>query len=309
MSFFSRRLGRVLHLGRRVPTARPPIRQLDEFLSAPLPPAPPVWSFAPKAGAYPMYANDRLGDCVEASNAHLIQTWTGNESNAPKLFTDEQVIAMYSRDGGYIPGQPWTDRGVNMVEALTNWMRHGWNGCKLEGFVSCGPAQGGAFASGVYAFGGAKLGVNMPAAWQGAFESGKAWDVGPSQRGEWAPGTWGGHDVPIVGRTARGWQVVTWGGLQTITDAALRVYCDESYLCASWDWATDGEAPSQIVTADLVKYWEQLGGGTITPPPLPPVPPVPPIPTAGNIVIDTGAMTYSFPPGWKPSTSARGAKP
>src|ERR1039457_2901176 len=42
-----------------------------------------------------IYLNDRLGDCVIASLAHLIGLWTGNASGTAVQATDAEINAIY----------------------------------------------------------------------------------------------------------------------------------------------------------------------------------------------------------------------
>lgn len=305
MGFYSSRLKKVLHLGRRLPRPGRAVAKLLRFLHAPLPSAPATFDFTAKVPDWPMDLNDELGDCVEASSAHIIRMWTAASTGKPRDFSDADIVSMYSRDGGYVPNQPWTDNGVVITDALDNWVRYGFAGDGLAGYLSASQNHPDTFASECWIFGGAKLGLNMPAAWQGAFERGLAWDVGPSTSGQWAPGSWGGHDVPIVKRIRGGYVVVTWGGLQTLTDRAIATYCDEAYVMGSWDWCAASGTPSAVAKADLLAYWASLGGAPLTPAPVPPVPPSPPVPpvTAGIVTLDLDAKEFAFPPDWTPARS------
>ena len=65
--------------------------------------------------------------------------------------------------------------------------------------------------------------------------------------GDGAPGSWGGHAVPVVAYDSRSLTVVTWGALQTMTWGFWAAYCDEAYAILSPD------------------YLEQKGGQSIAP--------------------------------------------
>jgi hypothetical protein len=75
--------------------------------------------------------NDAQGDCTEADQYHrqaMRQAAAGGAVYHPTL---SQVLATYSRDSGYIIGQPATDVGCDENTVLSNAQFYG---------ISCGPA-------------------------------------------------------------------------------------------------------------------------------------------------------------------------
>lgn len=303
MGYYSARVNSVLKLGRRTPAVPKKVRKLAEFLRGTVPPPPVSTDWAKAVRSWPMMLNDQLGCCVISCIGHQIGTFTANESGSEVLVSDTDVLQQYERVGGYRPNQPWTDQGEVITEALDDWIAHGIAGDRLAGYVSVDPRSTTAVQFGAWAFGGLHLGIALPAAWQGLFERGQPWDIGPNLRGQWSPGSWGGHAVPVVMYDAVGVTVVTWGGLQRITWAGFHQYVDEAYACASWDWCVDATTPAGIAKADLLEYWQSIGGGPLPVPPGPPVPPVPPVPIAGVISFDLDKRTYSIPAGWVPATN------
>ena len=196
-----------------------------------------------------------------------------------------------------------------ITDALDYWIRNGFSGNKLAGYVGIRPSETALMQFGSWAFGGLKLGILMPAAWQATTGPNRVWDIGPNQRGQWAPGSWGGHDVPIVGYTSAGVTVITWAAKQLITWRALAAYCDEAWACASWDWCNDNDTPTGIAKADLVAYFGSLGGGVITPPSPPSPPPPPPPVVPGTICIDPQQRTVTYPPGWTATVTGSSSRP
>lgn len=67
-----------------------------------------------------MLANDSIGDCVVAWMLHAIIVLTGKAK-----FTAAQAVKIYSAIGGYIPGKPATDQGLDPVAAAKWWQKNG----------------------------------------------------------------------------------------------------------------------------------------------------------------------------------------
>lgn len=295
-------IGVVGKLGRVLPKTPSKTLLLDQFVKGKFPDAPESADFTLKVPDWPMYANDQYGCCVFSCIGHQIGLWTANESGLEKMFTDSAILGMYSRVTGFDPRYPSTDNGAVIDEALRDWVLNGLDGHKLAGFVNVRPDDSPMMRFGFNTFGGAHLGIMLPAAWQAQTGPGKVWDIGPSQRGQWSPGSWGGHAVDVVKYDKDGVDVITWSRRQRMSWRAFGVYCDQVTPCASWDWCVDDETPSSIKKAHLIAYFGALGGGPLTPPPVPPEPTPPPVPPdyAHQITLDLGRRLYQFPPDWKP---------
>jgi hypothetical protein len=299
-------INQVVRLGRRIPTFRRPALRFGAVTSAStLPPVPEKWDGRPPGVRWPMYANDSLGICVFSSCGHEVGMWTLAASGREVLFTDSEVISWYSAVTGYDPRRPWTDQGTVIQDALDYGVRTGYSGHKLAGYVSVQPRNIDHFRIGCEIFGGVKLGLAMPAAWQSQTGPGKVWDAGPNTRGPWSPASWGGHDVPVVAFDRDGMTVVTWGAEQRLSWAGLAAYCDEAWLPASWEWCLTGHTPSGFDKTVFIQAFGDLGGGPLADdpnPPSPPTPPPPPPPPPGDglITIDLAGHTISYPAGWSP---------
>ena len=177
-----------------------------------------------------MMGNDEVGDCTCAAIGHVIEQWTAYTDPAPVVMTTEQVIAAYSAISGYVPGEPQTDVGATCVSALKYWMRTGMN------TPGGGPDTLTAFARvrsveelrrAIATFGNAYAGVALPI-------SAQSEDVWSSTAD--APGSWGGHCVPLVGFNGTGPICVTWGALKQMTWAWWEKYGEEAYAMLSPDW-------------------------------------------------------------------------
>lgn len=237
-----------MKLGRK--TARHDDRTLllSSYLLPHLPPAPLAHAWSSKvAKPWQIDGNDRLGDCTAACAAHLVQTWTANES-AEYAMPETDVIAFYEDSCGYDPADPSTDQGGVELDVLKYWRSKGCGGRKIGAFVSVPPTSKTLTRDGIFLFGGLYLGISLPISAQ----TQRVWSV-PSggAHGRGAPGSWGGHAVPVIDYDSRGLTCVTWGELKRMTWGFYQAYCDEAFAILSPDWVSGGKAPSGFDAAAL----------------------------------------------------------
>lgn len=120
--------GKTFRMGRKRSVARGPRLSLRNYLIAGQEPTPPpsgTYATAAAVSLSNIYENDTLGDCVIAAMGHMEGIMTGNANPPPLIFTNQQIINLYSEIGGYIPGDPSTDQGCDEVTALNTWMSKG----------------------------------------------------------------------------------------------------------------------------------------------------------------------------------------
>src|SRR6476660_47179 len=130
--------GIAVKLGRRLSQVKRPALRLTSFFPSQLPTPPLTWDGRPPGVRWPMYANDRFGDCVFASCGHLIGLWTMAESGQEVLFADQEVLAWYSAVTGFNPNRPWTDQGAVIQDSLDYWVSRGYSKHMLAGYLSVG---------------------------------------------------------------------------------------------------------------------------------------------------------------------------
>jgi hypothetical protein len=197
-----------------------------------------------------MLCNDEIGCCVISAMAHLTMYQSANERLPLPPPSIAEVIATYSAIGGYVPGQPSTDNGCNMLAALKYWRRHGMpiGGAlhKIHAFAAVNPHDPQDVASALWLFGGLFVAVELPIAAQDM----QAWTGVPTQvSGDWEPGGWGGHCVTIQdiqgGPRGDTFGVCTWGGITPMDTGFLQAYGSEAYVVLSDDWlGPDGRCPA-----------------------------------------------------------------
>jgi hypothetical protein len=224
--------------------------------------------------AWPMYANDSIGDCTIAEVGHQIgssstyATVTGREL----LFSDTEIISMYSAVTGYVPGDESTDQGAVIQDVLAYWRKTGLAGHKIDAFAEVDVSNRAEILQAVAAFGSLDLGHTVTQGDMDAFTAGEPWDTAGD------PAVLGGHSTELVGYDATYGYLVTWGQVQRFTWRWWSARVDEAWLAILPEWiAASGAAPSGF---DLYGLGEELHTLTGDPNPFPA--PVPPAPPAGD---------------------------
>jgi hypothetical protein len=284
-SVFAPHLNRHVKFGRKRPVAIGPHLKLRNYLRANLPAPPSSCDFTPAAetSLRNVYLNDQLGDCVIAGANHIAGVETGNAGSV-WVASDAQITADYSAVGGYVPGNPSTDNGCNLQDALNYYTSHGFaNGTKLLGWLAVDATNQQEVMTACYLFENLYFGIELPDAWINPFPSGDGfiWDVG-------TPDPENGHCVIGAGfggsgYTSSGVKIDTWGIFGCLTFAAIAKLCTgpsngELYVMLSPDQLTKGQAkaPNGVAWTDLLADFDSMGGTVPLPSPQPaPAPPAP----------------------------------
>jgi hypothetical protein len=216
---------RTLSLARYVDTAK-------------LPKPPALFDVTKHVSGWPMYANDRLGDCTCAAAGHMIEAWTAASRNAATAVPESSVLRMFDRVKQVDPTTG--EAGAVELDVLAYWRKRGLGGHKIGAFAKVSTYDHQLVRAGAYLFGGLYIGLSLPKTAQKQ----KVWDWTHSLRGPAAPGSWGGHAVNIVRYNPGGLTCVTWGGLQEMTWTFWDRYCDEAYCIISTDFLSRGRSPA-----------------------------------------------------------------
>ena len=195
---------------------------------AKLPPPPPDLDLAAAVMEWPMYANDRIGDCTTAAAAHMIEAWTAPVRGGAVEVSERAVLAAFNKVKQIDPRTG--EEGAVELDVLTYWRKRGIGGVAA------------------FLFGGLYIGLELPLSAQHQ----AMWDWTHRLEGPAKPGSWGGHAVDVVGYDREALTVVTWGRLQELTWSFWDRYVDEVYAILSVDFLDEaGEAPNGFDLAAL----------------------------------------------------------
>jgi hypothetical protein len=266
--------GHTFKLGRKRPIARCPRFALKNYLTRSMPAPPPAIDYTKNATAAlaNVYDNDTLGDCVIAGMAHIVGVLTGNSGTNPFLYSDNEIVGLYSAIGGYVPGNPSTDQGCDEQTALNYWENNGalppkttslTGAHKIAGWMTVDATNIEECQTALWLFENLYFGLELPDAWINPMPSasGFVWDAAG------APDPDNGHCVVGVGYAAAGITIDTWGMTGLMTNAAVNMYPKQAsggelYTVVSIDAisAANEKAPNGFDWSQLVADSDSMGG-------------------------------------------------
>lgn len=240
-------------LGKKPPLLGVDHPKLANFAKRALPPPPPTVDRYTGV-RFQMFCNDTIGDCTVAAIANTIVQRTTLAQGVAVVMPDATAIQIYSHITGYDPAKPETDQGAVETDVLNWFAKEGFSLRAQSLEIGTWAALDGTpdqVKQCVNLFGSAYIGLALPLSAQYQ----PVWDAPVTSvlAGDFVPGSWGGHAVAIVGYDSAHAYIATWGGLQAVTWAFLRVYMDESYAVFSpGEWLnTTGLSPSHFDFAAL----------------------------------------------------------
>lgn len=212
----------------RLPALRPAaLKNLEVYANGPLANPPATWEVPGQAelnagnhGIYPIDCNDRLGDCVMAGVAHLLEAWNRADSEHDYVPTEPVIEAQYLKRS---PG----DEGLVEAYVLKEW-QHGelFPESPLWGYAPCSTTSLLQQHQAVAFYGGLMLGIECPQSAQEQFGAGEPWTYVE------ASPVLGGHCVVALGYGPHGGlHCATWGGIAVLEASFLAHYLDEAWVC------------------------------------------------------------------------------
>lgn len=223
---------RTLHIARYVDRAE-------------LPPSPASLDLTDHVADWPMYANDRIGDCTIAAAGHMIEAWTAESHGQAVEISERAVLSAFDAVKQVDPASG--EEGAVVIDVLNYWRRHGIGRHSIGAFARV-PVHDHALArTAAWLFGGLYLGVDLPL----TARDQEVWDWTGSLTGPAKPGSWGGHAIDVVRYDDGGVTVITWGRLQRVTWEFWERYVDEVYGILSTDFLNAGKAPNGFDLAAL----------------------------------------------------------
>jgi hypothetical protein len=246
-------LSHSYRLGKKPPVVDKRTLRFGKYLTLPTP--PPSVTYYEKVASWPMYYNNKYGDCTCAAAAHMIQNWTANAAN-PTRPPASSVLKFYEH---FVGSPPPPDAGCDMLSVLKYWRNSGLDEHKVTAFTSLEMKNQSQAKSAVYLVGSIYIGVALPDfAVQGDMLS-VPWVVPPGGPvGDAAPNPNNGHCIPAVGYDADQLWIVTWGEVKSMSWDFYNAYADEAFAVVSQDFVgKSGRSPAgfdlKALEADLAR--------------------------------------------------------
>lgn len=216
---------------------------------------------------WPMYGNNKLGDCVPVASAHIAQLQQANANSRRIDIDDQEVIAAYFRASGgtgapptsyddYVRRYSYLDNGLDPLLYLKQWRSIGIGGHKIAAYVEVDHTNPVEMRLASWLFGGLFTGLELPRYL--SYDPFLPWVMkSHTLTGDYAPGSWGGHMVNVVYTNPDGGYLATWGELVRYSWTFLKIFADVHFGVLSQDWfnAASKKAPNgfdfQTLNADL----------------------------------------------------------
>jgi hypothetical protein len=219
---------------------------LDRYVDREVLPAPPPrLDLGAAVPDWPMYANDRFGDCTTAAAGHMIEAWSAAATGRAVEVTETAVLDAFETVKIVDPATG--EEGAVELDVLRLWRKKGIGAHTIGAFAAVAAADRDLVRTGAALFGGLYIGLQLPL----RARDQAVWDWTGRLDGPDAPGSWGGHAVDVVGYDETGLTVVTWGALQRMTWDFWERYCDETWAVISPDFLVDGHSPAGFDVAAL----------------------------------------------------------
>lgn len=226
--------GRVLRLGKGGVIYDPRNLKLATYDHL-LAPPPDAVSWYQDLKQWGMMGNDVRSDCTCAAIGHGAQVVTLNTPTGIRTPPDNLILNLYQKACGWVPGNPATDQGGNILDVLKFVRKHALGHkhepnyhrkFRLLAFAQVNQNNLVHVKQGIELFRVVDIGLQLPVSAQS--QVGGLWDItnGPNAQA----GSWGGHSVTVSSYTPQIVTCITWGQLQAMTWAFWLRYCDEAYV-------------------------------------------------------------------------------
>jgi hypothetical protein len=238
--------GKLGCLGPHPETTHPRVKLSSHMMAKQLPPTPAVVDYASKVRSWPMYMNDKIGDCTCAGIAHSIQAWTAYAKGLVTL-PDSAVLRLYEAFG-YVPGDLRTDNGAIEQDVLAYVHANGLAGHQILAYAQVDHKNPDEMKTALNLFGSVYVGAQLPQSALLQTDAGQPWTVESGQS------IAGGHAF-VLQRwdvTAAPMTFVSWGQLQRATIEWWMDYGQEAWVMITPDFfQASGLSGSGVALAEL----------------------------------------------------------
>lgn len=232
-----------------------PRLKLASLLTSAAPTYPENRDWISAVANYPMFGNDRIGDCTCATAGHIIQSLSTYGQGSTSTITLKDVISAYSAVSGYDPNTGRNDNGAVIQDVLNYWRKNGIGGHKILAFAEVDFKNKDELFAAMNMFGTIYLGINFPNTAMDQFNRDEPWDYVPGAYSE------GGHAInaSYYDVSDKLWKVVTWGKVQPMTQAFWDHYVEEAWVVITQEWFNaQGNSPTGLDTHALGEQFANM---------------------------------------------------
>lgn len=191
-----------------------PVMDLSDYLVASADAVPRAVHRSHRDFPWGALLNDQIGDCGPAMCIHGIEAFHLNAGTPVPPFGNADAELFYEQVGGYRPGDPNTDNGVDNTVMFPYWESNGIK-CtrdgtthKIVGTIYVNPQDRNISMRAIWEFDVLFRALAMPLSAQTQTH----WRVtDPNLQGDAEPASWGYHDIPYFSYDDRRLRNVSWG--------------------------------------------------------------------------------------------------
>src|SRR4051812_2113845 len=122
-----------------------------------LPEPPSTFDETTRVVEWPMYANDRVGDCTTAAAGHMIEAWTGAGRSGVVEITGRAVLDAFEHVKVVDPATG--EEGAIELDVLRYWRKSGIAGHRIGAFTRVSVHNRALVMTAAWLFGGLYIGV------------------------------------------------------------------------------------------------------------------------------------------------------
>jgi hypothetical protein len=205
---------------------------------------------------WPMYLNDRYGDCTFAAAGHIIQALSHYGSGETRV-SDSDILAAYSAVSGFDPATGANDDGCYIQDIMDHWRKNGVGGHKILAFAEVDVNDREELRKALQVFGHVYLGMDFPRSAMDQFNKGERWSIVNGSPID------GGHAInaQYYDESDDTWKIVTWGTLHDVDQEFFDQYFEEAWVVITPEWLdAAGKSPEGIDLAGLGQEFANLTG-------------------------------------------------
>ena len=202
-----------------------------------------------------IYNNDTLGCCGPAGAGHSARVMAKEGTKKAVTISVDEVLECYEKVGGYVPGKPETDQGVQLRDLMNYWKNTGLKDTtgkvhKIDAYVLLNLKNFKEILLSTYLFGTCSTGVIITDAAMNQFENKQPWDNVKNATEE------GGHFAPTAYRFLNGnYGLMTWAELQEATERWMKKNVSQAFAPISFDILDQkGVSPEGFDKPKLLEY-------------------------------------------------------
>jgi hypothetical protein len=209
-----------------------------------------------------MLLNDQWGDCVWASDGHIVEILSFYGQGKEAVVTDADVLTGYETTG-FSPaagpsGSNPTDRGSLLTQGLDYLVHTGMQGVHIDAYAEIDVRNITLLKTALAELGPVDLALALPSSAEQDFANGQPWSFVGDEN------ILGGHCVTGVGYDSDYLYIHTWGTEVKVEWAFFSAYFNQAFALVSREWVNSSNTldPEHVNLETLGAEYAVISGGS-----------------------------------------------